>query len=397
MVQTAQQPDTRPVHRGALIHEGEGWSLRLASDEDGEALCGLLEEVSFGSPTPIFECRDPDFFALRRLQTLKSGDPPMVFVVHDDEGVLQGGFSVAVQAARMGSQRLAVGAIGDLRFRPDFRGGRVFPTALRHGLQHVRNWHGAEVFRTATLEHDYRALRAFIHRDERRFEQPMAQVIVRMRLALVPFGARGLPTPKRHVQQASDVDHDELVAFLVQHEATRRFGTVVTGPQLAHRIAAWPGFDLENFFVVRARGGRIVGCAAPWDPGPMRRIRLATPSGAERWKRWRQNMGASVRGYRPVPQPTEEIRPFFLTHLAVHDDEPATFRDLLAGIMHLVDDGAHDGAVMAVTLGMGLDRGLSTITSYSLPLSVMAITPAGTVWNNVDFRAQKASLEPLFL
>ena len=291
LVESEAQPTTRPSH-SAFIYETPEHVLRLATAEDQTVLSGLLATCSFGSPTPVFEGRGEDFFALRRLQTAQFGEPPMGFIVEDRQGRAVACMSIVVRPSRVGSQCQQVGEICDLRFDPSIRGGEVFPSVLKRALEYVSNWYGVEVFRTSVLGSDFRSLTPWLRRDERRFEQPMGQVMSRMEVAWLPLNLRRLARPTQHVQRASELDRDELIAFLLKSESTRRMGAELSPGQLSRRFATWPTFGIESFQIVRGKNGQIVGCGAPWDPSALRTFRLDRPK-----------FGAKLRRSRPGAVP----------------------------------------------------------------------------------------------
>jgi hypothetical protein len=396
LVELEAQPTTRPMEV-PVIYEDDDFRLRLAVEEDQASLGQLLASVPFGACTPIYEGRGEDFFALRKLQTSQFGEPPMTFVVENRDGRVTGSISVAVRPARISSQSLNIGEIGDVRFDPSVRGGAVFPIALKRALEHVSNWYGAEVFRTSVLGGDLQALSPWLRRDEARYEQPMGQVMSQMEVVWLPLNVRRIPQPTNHVQRASEIDRDELVAFLLKSESTRRMGADLSAGQLSRRFATWTTFSIENFQLVRGVGGQIIGCGAPWDPGALRTFRLGRPRFGAKLARTRFDLRARINGHGALPGPDTDLAPLVVTHMEVVDDDPATLRDLLIGILRDLDATHQQGLVFAIPKTTAFDRALSGFPTYRLPLSLLAITPAGTPWNNVDFRARRVGFELVFL
>ena len=122
--------------------------------------------------------------------------------------------------------------ICDVRLRPEQRGGVLFPGALKAALEYVGNWYDVEVFRTAVFGEDFRGLWPWLRRDEQRYEQPMAQVMSRMDAVWLPIHLRRLPRPSRHVQRATEIDRDELIAFLLKKGHPSHGGEPDVGPAL---------------------------------------------------------------------------------------------------------------------------------------------------------------------
>ena len=380
-----------------VIFEGEGFLLRLATGNDQATLSALVDSIPFGGLTPVHEGRGDDFFALRRLQSAQFGEAPMTFLIQATSGEAIGCLTVVVRPARIGSQALRVGEICDIRVAPGSRGGTIFPRVLKTALDYVSSWYDIEVFRTAVLGDDFRCLWPRLRRNERRYEQPMAQVMSRMDVVWLPLNLRWLPRLSRHVQRAKELDREELVAFLLKSESTRRMGVSLTPAQLSRRFATWPTFGVENFQLVRGASGQIVGCGAPWNPESLRTFRLGQPSLGAKLARARFDWRARLTGLGALPKPNVDLAPLLITHMEVADDDPGILRDLLVGILRDLEPTHQKGLLFAVPKTGAFDRALNGLPTYRLPLSLLAITPAGTPWNNTDFRARRSGFELAFL
>ena len=380
-----------------VIFQGENFLLRLATHEDQGVLNELVGGIPFGGSTPVHEGRGEDFFALRKLQSSQFGEPPMTFIVHSQGGEPIGCLTVVVRPARIGSQVLRIGEICDVRIDPGSRSGDVFPGVLKSALDYVGNWYDIEVFRTAVFGEDFRGLWPWLRRNKKRYEQPMAQVMSRMDVVWLPINLRRLPRPSRHVQRATEIDREELVAFLLKSEATRRMGASLTPAQLSRRFATWPTFGVENFQLVRGSSGQIVGCGAPWNAQSLRTFRLGSASQGAQWSRARFNWRARLTGLGALPGRGQDLEPLLVTHMEVAEDEPGILRDLLIGILRDMEPTHQKGLLFAVPKTRTFDRALEGFPTYRIPMSLLAITPAGTPWNNMDFRARRAGFELAFL
>lgn len=380
-----------------VIFQGDGFVLRLATDADQPTLSALVDSIPFGGSTPVYEGRGDDFFSLRRLHSSQFGEPPMTFVIEDTSAEVIGCLTVVVRPARIGSQSVRVGEICDVRLEPGSRGGRIFPSVLRTALEHVSTWYDIEVFRTAVLGQDFRGLWPWLRRNERRYEQPMAQVMSRMDVVWLPLNVRWLPRPTHHVQRANELDREELVSFLLKSEATRRMGVSLTPAQLSRRFATWPTFGVENFQLVRGASGQIVGCGAPWNPDSLRTFRLGGAALGSKLARARFDWRARLTGLGALPKPATDLAPLLVTHMEVADDDPGILRDLLIGILRDMEPTHQKGLLFAIPKTAAFNRALDGLPTYRIPLSLLAITPAGTQWNNTDFRARRSGFELAFL
>ncbi len=395
----AAAPATPASPRASVVvYEGDGWTVRLAGPEHADAIATLLRTISFGAPLPMVEERGPDPFALRRLGMGLSGLEPWLFLVEREDGSPGGCISVTVVGGRFRAAVRPIGWVSDVRLIPDLRGARVFPAMFRVALEHVRREvPGLDVFGGSLVDHDHLALTPFMHRDKRRFEQPMAQVMALADLYLISLRGRGRARPGRMVQRARSEDLDELAHFLATHQATRRFGEHVTRRWLNHRLSAWPGLRVEDFWVVRGQGARILGCAQVWDPSAVRRfVRHPAGSGMKGRELW-FNMTAPLARRGGLPPAGEPVAMAFVSALEVAGDNIAIARDLLLGLHQQLRGGGLDWLAYAVTRDSGFERAAEPFGQWRLPLSLMAITPAGTPLNNHDFRTQRPGFDPVLL
>lgn len=321
----------------------------------------------------------------------------MTFLIQATNGEAIGCLTVVVRPARFGTEAIRIGELCDVRLEPGSRGGTIFPRALKAALEYVGNWYDIEVFRTAVLGDDFRSLWPWLRRNERRYEQPMAQVMSRMDVVWLPLNVRWLPRPTHHLQRAKELDREELVAFLLKSEATRRMGLSLTPSQLSRRFATWPTFGVENFQLVRGSNGQIVGCGAPWNPDSLRTFRLGRPSLGSKLARMRFDWRAKFTGLGALPKPQVDLAPLLVTHMEVADDDPAILRDLLIGILRDLEPTHQKGLLFAIPKTPSFDRALQGFPNYRIPVSLLAITPAGTPGNNVDFRARRTGFELAFL
>ncbi len=376
-------------------HHVEGMRIREATEADNDALCGLVGSIPFGGATQLVEERGGDFFALRRAEA-EGHSEPIVLLVETAEGNPVGCLSCTVRPGRHGANDVPVGHLADIRLTADARGARVFPALTRLACELARDRYQTELFMTAVLEHDQRAIDAFIRRDARRFEQPMCQVMTLMDVVALPVGARSHGRPGRLVQRASAVDLQEMAALVARGQATRRFGRPSKAEAISARAAAWPGFGIDSFFVARDPGAAIVGAAAVWEPTPLRTFSMQGVTRPMRWQRSLFDLKAPLLGHRRLPPRGQPIRAAYVEFTEVARGDQGVVIDLVRGILADLEATPVQWLLVTVTRDTSTDMALASFAAFRIPLLLLAITPAGTPWNNVDFRTQRAGFELSF-
>jgi hypothetical protein len=381
-----------------LLFRGEGWGLRPASSGDRAAMHQLLNTVPFGGPLTVHEDRGGVPGRLRVFEAQGTPHDPYSFLIEDDLGMPIGCLSVVVRKARMGADTLTVGHISDLRLLPTHRGASILPAALRACCDEMRDQHGVEVFYTGCFDHDQQALGAFTHRDDRRYQQPMAQVMHQLTVALLPQGARLPGSPSRRIERGSSATLEEIGEFLHRTHAMSTLGRAESPAGFAARLQQMTGGNLEQIVLVReARGGALACCGAVLPTRELRRFSVGPLRDEPRRAARRFNLGSWLGGYPRLPLeagPTSLLQVALLTQ---RDEEPGPLRDFLLAIMSEPWEDEARWLSVAVPRHSPTARALDDLPAYQAPLSLLAVTRAGTRWNNVDFRAQRCGIEHVFL
>jgi hypothetical protein len=332
--------------------------------------------------------------AIRAARTLDADTAPDVYIV-ESRGFVAGSASIVVRPGAATGGIVPLAHLSDVRLRPELRGGAVLPALLRVALEDARVRLGAEVAVMALLDRDHTAVAPFIRRTRERFEQPMAQVAALVDLLLIPLG-RHLDPP-RHFSAAAHHDLPELGTFISARQASRRFAEPVTIESLARELARLPERRVDQTFMVRDGTGTLTACLTVSDTGRYRRFVPLGTAGLARAESLARR-AASVVGLGPRPlaeRATAEI--LWVSTIEARSDDPQSLRTLLEGTLAAHAESAWDW------LGVALPRSPQTtalaraLRANVVPLSVLALSLAGTRWNNVDFRAPRVRLDPAFL
>lgn len=353
----------------SILHEAEGWRVRLATREDGPRLCSFLAGIPMEGAITLAQERDPDFFAALDA-TLAHCE---TFLAESDEGALVGCGTYAIRDAYMPDGSLGkVGHIADLRVAPAWRGARLIPTLGRVALERARAMHGVDVFTTAVMDANRRVVGTAKARSPARARQPVSRPITPYWLASVRPGGAG----DARVAVADDLD--EIAGFLDAGQRARLFGEPVTRKTLERRLDAWPGLRSSPFLVVRDAGGRMVGCGAPWSAAPIRRYRVHAYAGA-------LGLVARVLG---LPRPGGVLHTVTLSHLEVASSNAlasilAASRRLARGA-HLVNAFVPRGGPLARALPFGTTR-----TPMTLYVTMLHDSP----WKDHDLSTARPGFE----
>lgn len=298
--------------------------LRLATPADNAALLELFGAVPMSGSLVLSTRRDPDFFALYRMQRGAAD-----CWVGEEEGRLVGMGTVLTRDGWLNGEPATVGYLGDLRAR--FGASRARGLASFYGdvLRRTAQERRCELFLTAVLASNRAALQALVRRRKGREGQPHYHLLRRFSATSIQFAGKRKPGRGPEVRTARAEDAAPLARFLAEDHRGRAFGYRFDQGELQHRLQHWPGFQLGDTYLAFDAKGEMVGCATAWDPSPVKRFRVEAYRGRMAWMKRGYNALAAVRRYTPLPQPGREFRYFYLCNVSVRGEDPAVFRALL--------------------------------------------------------------------
>lgn len=382
-------PDTDP------LTSGPGWELRVAQPADSAALCALFKSQHLAGALDLTQERDPDFFRLPELhhgafETLiarRKGDA-------GDTGdrALLGCGTVIVRDGWLDGERIKTGYLGDLRVVPEMRGGPHLARGVGDYFEKVRARHGVDVFTTVIFDDNAPARAALTRRRNPRARMPIYAEMTPFSMTSLQFTTRK-PAPESPIRRATAADRDALVDFLGRAAKTRVLGHVLDDDLLGRRLADWPGFGIESFYLAHGSGGRITGCLAPWDTASFKRTRVLGYHGKMRAMKLLFNAGARVLGHAPLPEAGACFRFVFLTHLEVEGDDPRVLRDLLrAAYRDLRDEGYHFMSAM-IPRGSPLEAAFSGFFVQRSAMTLYAVHPPRGRLVDRDLRTARPGFE----
>jgi hypothetical protein len=299
--------------------------VRLARRSDGPQLAALFADVPMAGNLVVATRRDPDFFRLYDIQ--RGASETSVLEV---AGRLVGLGTVLVREGWYQGRPCSVGYLGDLRIAREGRAFRALPRFYGSVLQGCRERHDCKVFLTGIIASNTAALNALVRRRASRANQPRYTLFRRFTMVSLQF-ARRRAGPRDGVRRARPGDVSALVQFLADDHRRRPFGYRFDAGELEHRLAAWPGFSLDNTYVAFA-GERIVGCTTAWDPSAVKRYQVLAYRGPMLWTKRAYNAVARLARWPALPDPGDCFRTLYLCNTSVADDDPVVLRALLQRI-----------------------------------------------------------------
>ena len=297
------------------------FAITLAERGDDAELRALLRDNPMnGSMQVTFE-REPDFFAACAIR----GSFHQVGVGRDlESGRIVGLGTRSVAEAFVNGRAVPFGWLSDLRLAPAYRGG----TLVARGYRFLRQLHGdgrAELYGTVIFHDNQTALRTIA----------TARAGLPTYHDLGVMHCPGINLRRRKLAVASDCEIirgrrellPEIVDCLNRNNARKQFAPV-HDVETFIRGDRWKDFQLSDFYVAR-RNDRVIGVVGRWDQTAFKQTRVISYERRLRWMVPAANAVQTLLGASSFPEPGQCVPFFYVSFIAVDQDDLGVFRALL--------------------------------------------------------------------
>jgi ribosomal protein S18 acetylase RimI-like enzyme len=353
-------------------------SVRDAVTSDNAALVRLAAACPMRGDLTMCMDREPDFFALARLE----GERWRVGVA-ERNGEIVGCVAASARSAHVDGFVTPTGYAGDLKVHPAHRGGDSADALTRFAADTLRGFGGNALLTLVTILEGNRAM-------ERRTIGPRGLPrltrFATLEVHAVPFlWSRAASVNGIRVDSARREDLDEMGALWRTVAPHRQFAPVLDAERLAAFIDAAPGLNIEDYLVARRADGRIAGFLALWDQRLLKQLRVLGYSRRLSVARKALDAIALVAGTPRLPDVGSALPSLAALHLCVPRTTPEVLRALL---LHAHAIHRRSGRLF---LTLALDRrdplrtALRDLFAQPTYVGAYATTPAGRwPWRRLD-------------
>jgi hypothetical protein len=294
----------------------------LACSQDDAELRRLLADTPMDGRIRLAFEREPSYFHAVRVQ----GGFAQVVVARDAEtGALVGTGSRVVRPGFVNGEVRPVGYLGDLRLRPPYR--RRW--AVARGYRLFRDLHAdgrADLYYTVIAAENRVALATIA---AGRAGLPPYRDLGLVHAPAINLGRRLPPVPvDAAIVRGEPGLLPEIVGCLTRNGQRKQFAPCYAVEDFRAADGRLRDFRVDDFYVA-VRGSRVVGTLARWDQRAFKQTRVAGYAGPLRLLRPLVNLGAPVLGLPRFPPPGGRLDAFYVTFVAVDDDDPRVFAALL--------------------------------------------------------------------
>jgi GNAT superfamily N-acetyltransferase len=288
--------------------------VRLATADDNEALLSLALACPMQGDIALAISREPDFFALNRLE-----GSDWRLGVAEVEGRIVGCVMAAARMTYLHGRVQRTLYSGDLKVHPAHRRRGVADALTEWALGELADLGGPETPTLITVLAGNRAM-------ERRASRYSRFATIRA-FSIPLLWARSVPSMR--VDTADESDLDEMVSLWHRVAIGRQFAPSFDPDELKSWIATAAGLSIADYRVARDRNGRIVGFMAWWDQATFKQSRVLRYSPRLAVVRAAINGVAAVtRGIR-LPNVGAPLRYRTALHVCVPAERPDVLRALV--------------------------------------------------------------------
>ena len=295
------------------------FALELASAADDLELRELLRRSPIPGQISVTFEREPSFFDSCRIR----GDFFQVAVGRDrTTGKIIGLGTRSVASGFVNGQPLPLGYLADLRLEPQYRGGTLMARAYRF-LRQLHEDRRTRLYTTLVFSENHAALATIA---SGRAGLPQYHDIGMIHSPGINIRPVKLPIDAScEIVRGSPELLTEIVECLNRNNSRRQFAPVHTVAMFRQQ---WRQFRIEDFHVA-VRGSKVVGVVGCWDQSSFKQTRIAGYAPQLRWTVPLANTFRPLTGGPRYPRLGEEVAYFYLSFIAIDDDNLPVFRALL--------------------------------------------------------------------
>lgn len=296
-----------------------GFEIALATAADDRELRELLRNSPVPGQISVTFEREPSFFDSCHIR----GNFFQVCVGRDrrTRGIIGLG-TRSMAPGFINGEPSPLGYLADLRLEPSYRGGTLVARGYRF-LRHLHEDGRTRLYTTVIFSENHAALATIAsaraglpqYRDQGTIHCP--GINIRRAAPLIRAGCE--------IVRGCEGLLPDIVNCLNRNNRRRQFAPVHTVAMFRDR---WRGFRTEDFHVA-VRGSNVVGVVGCWDQRSFKQTRVAGFGPRLRWMVPFANVLRPITRAPRYPKAGEEVPYFYLSFIAVDDDNLQVFRALL--------------------------------------------------------------------
>lgn len=300
--------------------------IREGHQEDDAQICAQIRRNTMPGRISLASDYEPSFFSAIEVE----GYEPRVIVAESGDQIVGTGLMTKRRVYLNGNPSV-VGYISSLRTDLSIRSTTAIARGNRLMKQVNDEWTDVPFFLCAILRDNLNARQIIT---SGRVGLPPCKEIGTMCSVAIPLIKRRLPrlSDSIKIMRGGVVGAVRIVEFLNRIGKEKQFFPVYTVDDLISDNGILKGLALDDFYVA-VNGDRILGVIACWNQLPFRRMVVSGYAGYVCCLKPLLTPLASALHLAPMPNPGESLRNVYASCIAIEDNNPQIFKQLLNAIL----------------------------------------------------------------
>ncbi|MEW6009345.1 MAG: hypothetical protein AB1629_06910 [Candidatus Omnitrophota bacterium] len=296
--------------------------IELANKSDDADLQKILHDNSVDGQIKIAFQRDPSYYYGLGIE----GKFNQVIVVRDKTNKnIVGCGTRSIKPVYINGQIRHIGYLNHLRIYKQYRKGML----VARGYQFLKELHQDKkvcAYLTTLIEDNRYAFRILIGK---RAGLPCYQDI-----GLYYSFAIGIPSRRKRFKSSCDIQRgsqskiDDIVKFIHENGSQKQFYPFYCKEDFVSDNGYLRDLSINNFYLA-LKNDKIVGLLAKWDQQNFKQVIIKGYNGKLYFSKPLYNLYAYFRGLPKLPQPNSQLNFFYVSLIAIQQNEPEIFRELI--------------------------------------------------------------------
>src|SRR5687768_6210084 len=356
----------------ASMRASAPFTVREAKPSDNDALVALAAACSMAGAIELRMDRAPDFFALNRLEGAS-----WRLAVAEREGEVVGCICFSERECYLNGSVQRTGYVGDLKVHPDHRDSVIADALSRYAAGRMSHLpENTPVLITVLAGNAAMEKRLAGPRGLARFS-PIGTIRTH---SLSILWKRRNPVHWTSVRRAAWSDVEEMAALWSDVARHRQLAPVHDADSLARWVRDAPGLHIDDFRLVRASDGKLLGFLGLWDQRQFKQLTVVKYSPRMAVARRVFNSLAPLTGSEPLPQAGAPLNVVTATHVCVPHDRADVLRGLLVSAHNELRGSGCSVLNIGLDIADPLSVALKGLLAQPTDINAYLTTARGKAW-----------------
>ena len=306
--------------------------VQLAKKSDDQVLNKILRDNEMQGNISIAFQRNPSYFNALRIE----GEGNQVMVGRNEQNEIIGFGNRSTKKAYINGKIQNIGYLSNLRVIKGYKGKGY----LHNGYNFLKKLHKDKkvYFYYSTIIEDNKAAIKILT-SKKPYLPTYYDLGKYCAVAVSLFGNKKHFKSKLKIVKGSNNTIKKIINFLNKVGAEKQFYPYYKISNFTSKDKNLIDFDVRDFYVAM-KNNEIVGVIGKWDQRKFRQIIITGYKGTMFLIKPIYNIISKLFKFSPLPEPNSQLNFFYVSFIAVYDNDPAIFKELIYALYNdFVDMG----------------------------------------------------------